>query len=67
MRRILTLHFNEYALERRALARGERPATRATRPERQTPVRYTLTPFSDRPASSIMARTQIFLDTKSTR
>ena len=27
MRRILTLHFNEYALERKALARGEKPAT----------------------------------------
>jgi hypothetical protein len=67
MRRILLLHFNEYALERKALARGERPNVRATRPPGQTPVHYSLTPFKDRRASNIMARTQIFLDTKVTR
>ena len=39
MRRILTLHFNEYALERRALAKGEKPAVRITRPHGHTPVR----------------------------
>ena len=67
MRRILTLHFNEYALERKALARGEKPAIRATRPQGQTPVRYALTPSSDRRPSEIMARTEVYLGTRLTR
>ncbi|MGC8643538.1 MAG: esterase/lipase family protein [Isosphaeraceae bacterium] len=43
MRRILTLHFNEYALERKALAQGEKPSPRMTRPHGHTPVRLALT------------------------
>jgi hypothetical protein len=43
MRRVLTIHYNEYALERRALTLGEKPATRITRPGGPTPVRYALT------------------------
>lgn len=42
MKRILTLHHNEYVLERRALAAGDRPAPRLTRPNGPTPVRYEL-------------------------
>jgi pimeloyl-ACP methyl ester carboxylesterase len=67
MRRILTLHFNEYALERKALAQGEKPAIRASRPQGQTPVRYELSPASGRRTSEIMARTEIYLGTHSTR
>jgi pimeloyl-ACP methyl ester carboxylesterase len=44
MRRILTLHYNEYALERKALAAGSTPAIRITRPSGPTPVRYELAP-----------------------
>ena len=44
MKRILTLHFNEYALERKALAAGEKPAIRITRPSGPTPVHYQLAP-----------------------
>jgi pimeloyl-ACP methyl ester carboxylesterase len=44
MRRILTIHYNEYALERRALSLGEKPAPRITRPSGSTPVRYALSP-----------------------
>ena len=67
MRRILTLHFNEYALERKALAQGEKPANRAARPQTQTPVHYALTPYSGSRPTQIMARTEIFLNTRQTR
>ena len=42
MRRILTLHSREYAIEKEALAHGERPPPRMTRPRGQTLVRYAL-------------------------
>jgi pimeloyl-ACP methyl ester carboxylesterase len=54
MRRILTLHLNEYDLEREALAAGSKPAIRVTRPNGPTPVRYELAPP---PASAADDRT----------
>ncbi|APW61406.1 esterase/lipase family protein [Paludisphaera borealis] len=44
MRRIMAIHFNEYADERRAIAKGVRPAERIARPDGDTPVRYVATP-----------------------
>jgi pimeloyl-ACP methyl ester carboxylesterase len=44
MRRILTLHVQEYAAEREALARGEPPPPRITRAHGQPATRYALTP-----------------------
>ena len=58
MRRILTVHYNEYALQRQALARGEKPPLRITRPPGQTPVRYALTPPPEQPGNNrVAART----------
>ena len=59
MRRILTLHFNEYALKRQAFARGEKPGTRVTRPHGHTPVRYAFNapnPLPDRSIARAAAR-----------
>jgi pimeloyl-ACP methyl ester carboxylesterase len=58
MRRILTVHYNEYALHRQALARGEQPPLRITRPSGQTPIRYALTPPSEQAGNDrIVAKT----------
>jgi hypothetical protein len=58
MRRILTVHYNEYALHRQALARGEQPPLRITRPTGQTPIRYALTPPSEQAGNDrIIAKT----------
>jgi pimeloyl-ACP methyl ester carboxylesterase len=57
MRRILTLHYNEYALERRALTLGEKPAVRITRPHGQTPIRYALSQPDGEPARWHIAHT----------
>ncbi len=58
MRRILTIHYNEYALERRALSLGEKPAPRITRPSGPTPVRYALTTPPSEDARSRVARSE---------
>jgi len=55
MRRILTVHYNEYALQRQALARGQKPPLRITRPPGQTPVRYALTPPPEQPGNNRVA------------
>jgi hypothetical protein len=55
MKRILTVHYDEYARRRQALARGEKPPTRITRPGGQTPVRYELTPPPDQPGNNRIA------------
>jgi pimeloyl-ACP methyl ester carboxylesterase len=47
MRRIMTIHFNEYAEERRAIAKGDRPPNRIARPDGKTPVHYALAPKSE--------------------
>ena len=47
MRRILTLHFNEYADERSAIAEGVRPPGRISRPDGETPVRYATVPNAE--------------------
>ncbi len=39
MRRILTVHYNEFAVAQRALAAGDEPPARLTRPDGETPVR----------------------------
>jgi len=44
MKRILTVHYNEYAIARKALARGEKPPQRVTRPSGRTQVHYALNP-----------------------
>ncbi len=58
MRRILTVHYNEYALQRQARTRGEKPPARITRPPGQTPVRYALTPPAEPPGHGrVVAKT----------
>jgi hypothetical protein len=58
MKRILTVHHDEYALVRQALKRGKRLPTRMTRPAGQTPVRYALTPPPEQPGNNrVAART----------
>jgi pimeloyl-ACP methyl ester carboxylesterase len=44
LRRILAVHFNEYAAERQAIARGVRPPERVARPDGPTPVRFDAAP-----------------------
>ncbi|MFO0888796.1 MAG: alpha/beta fold hydrolase [Isosphaeraceae bacterium] len=44
MKRILTLHVREDAAERSALARGDKPPARITRPQGRQEIRYALTP-----------------------
>jgi len=45
MRRILTLHYNEFAVDQRALAAGDEPTPRSARPEGgKTPVRVAESP-----------------------
>lgn len=41
MRRILTIHYNEFAVDQRAIAKGDEPPLRFTRPDGQTPVKVT--------------------------
>jgi pimeloyl-ACP methyl ester carboxylesterase len=44
MKRILTLHYDEYTLERKALDQGVKPPARVTRPSGRTQIRYALSP-----------------------
>jgi pimeloyl-ACP methyl ester carboxylesterase len=67
MRRILTVHYSEYAIQRQALARGEKPPLRITRPPGQTPVRYALTPPPEPPGNNRIADTMIPPDARVTR
>ena len=67
MRRILTLHFNEYALQRMAIAKGEKPASRITRPHGHTPVRYELSQPATQPAGGSLARSEPRGDPAQTR
>lgn len=39
MRRILTVHYNEFAVDQRAIAEGDEPPLRFARPDGETPVR----------------------------
>ncbi len=55
MRRILTVHYNEYALQRQARKQGTTPSVRVTRPQGQTPIRYALTPPPDQPGDKRVA------------
>ena len=67
MRRILTVHFNEYALQRMAIAKGEKPASRITRPHGHTPVRYELSQPAIQPAGGSLARSEPRGDPAQTR
>jgi pimeloyl-ACP methyl ester carboxylesterase len=67
MRRILALHYDEYALERKALALGDKPAARVTRPVGQTPVRCALSQPPGEPARSNVARTEASTDLRAIR
>lgn len=58
LRRILTLHFNEYARERAALTRGATPPARVTRPHGNTPVRYAFSPPAIQPLADGVARSE---------
>jgi hypothetical protein len=58
MRRILSLHFNEYALERQALAKGAKSVVRVTRPPGRTPVIYALSQPAVQPQEDRLARSE---------
>ncbi len=47
LRRIMAIHYNEYAAERSAVARGARPPERISRPDGETPVRYATFPNAE--------------------
>jgi hypothetical protein len=51
MRRILRLHLAECDAETDAVARGESPVARLTRPPGPTPIRYALTPPAEGPTA----------------
>ena len=58
MRRILTIHYNEYALQRQALARGERPPGPDHAPARPDSRPLCLTPPPEQPGNNrVAART----------
>ncbi len=57
MRRILAVHYNEYALLRQARKRGEKPPIRITRPPGQTPIRYALEAPPEQPGNNRVAKT----------
>jgi len=67
MKRILTVHYNEYALARKALARGERLPPRVTRPSGRTQVRYALSPPDEPREGSQIAGRLDFSASRSTR
>jgi hypothetical protein len=58
MRRILSLQFNEYALERQALAKGAKSVVRVTRPPGRTPVFYSLAQPAVQPQEDRLARSE---------
>jgi pimeloyl-ACP methyl ester carboxylesterase len=66
MRRILRLHFDEYALAQKDLALGHKPALRITRPPGRTPVQYALTPVEQRSIAGRVTRAD-FADARATR
>ena len=57
MRRILAVHYNEYALLRQARKRGEKAPIRITRPPGQTPIRYALEAPPEQPGNNRVAKT----------
>jgi pimeloyl-ACP methyl ester carboxylesterase len=56
MRRILRLHWSEYAVERREVALGHRPPVRITRPSGRTPVKFVLAPGAESAFAHQVAR-----------
>jgi pimeloyl-ACP methyl ester carboxylesterase len=62
MRRILTVHFQEYSAERDAIARGQSPPARITRTQGRPLIRYSLNPRVGSRANSWVVRGDLPLD-----